>query len=245
MTAVLTPPSQQVPPLPWRSRQLVVAVLLVVAVVAALVVVALVSRHGNDSGTGNTHGSGVPATQTRDLPAFTELDLAGTNAVTVQVGSPQSVRVTADDNLVDNVTTNVRSGALVIGEVGSWSTKSPMRVDVTIPSLDRVALTGTGTITVSGVSAIGFTAELKGTGTVVAAGSADRLTAVLSDSGTLALSGLVARDVTARLDGTGTIRVTATSSLDADLGGTGAIVYSGNPPIVTKNIAGTGSITAG
>ena len=43
----------------------------------------------------------------------------------------------------------------------------------------------------------------------------------------------------------GTIRVTATSSLDADLGGTGAIVYSGDPPTVTKNIAGTGSITAG
>lgn len=222
-----------------------VAVLLVVAVVAGLVVVALVSRDSDDSETGSAHGSGVPATETRDVPAFTALDLAGTNAVTVRVGSPQSVRVTADDNLLDNVTTTVRSGALVIGEVGSWTTRSPMRVDVTVPSLDRVALTGTGTITVAGVSAIGFTAELEGTGTVVAAGSADRLTAVLSDSGTLALSGLVARDVTARLDGTGTIRVTATSSLDALLSGTGAILYSGNPPTVTKNVAGTGAITAG
>lgn len=243
MTAVLTPPSQRAPSPPRRSRSLIV--LLVVAVIAALVVVAFASRDSDDSVTGTTRGSGVSATETRDLPAFTELDLAGTNAVTVKVGSPQSVQVTADDNLLDNVTTNVRNGGLVIDEVGSWSAKSPMRVDVTVPSLDRVALTGTGTITVTGVSANGFTAELKGTGTVVAAGSADRLTAVLSDSGTLALSGLVARDVTARLDGTGTIRVTATSSLDATIGGTGAIVYSGNPPTVTKNVAGTGSITAG
>lgn len=222
-----------------------VAVVLVVAVIAALVVVVLGSRHSDDSATGNAHGSGAPATETRDLPAFTELELAGTNAVTVHVGSPQSVRVTADDNLLHNVTTTVRSGALVIGDVGSWTTKSPMRVDVTIPSLDRVALTGTGTITVTGVSATGFTAELTGTGTVEAAGSADRLTAVLSDSGTLALTDLVARDVTARLDGTGTIRVTATSSLDANLTGTGAIVYSGNPPTVTKTVAGSGSINAG
>jgi hypothetical protein len=43
----------------------------------------------------------------------------------------------------------------------------------------------------------------------------------------------------------GTIRVTATSSLDADLSGTGAIVYSGNPATVTKSVAGTGAITAG
>jgi hypothetical protein len=218
--------------------------LLVGAVIAALVV-ALVSRDSDDSATSSTRGSGVPATEARELPAFTALDLAGTNAVTVQVGSPQSVRVTADNNLLDKVTTTVRSGALVVGEVGSWSTKSSMKVDVTIPSLDRVTLTGTGTITVTGVSARDFTAELNGTGTVVAAGSADRLTAVLSDSGTLALSGLVARDVTARLEGTGTIRVTATSSLDADLRGTGAIVYSGNPPTVTRSIAGTGAITAG
>ena len=72
-----------------------------------------------------------------------------------------------------------------------------------------------------------------------------RLTAALPGTGTLALSGLVARGVTARMDGTGTIRVTATSSLDADLRGTGAIVYSGNPPTVNKSIAGTGSISAG
>lgn len=221
-----------------------VAVVLV-AVISALVVVALVSRDSEDSVTGHARGSGVPATETREVPAFTGLELAGTNTVTVQVGSPQSVRVTADDNLLDKVTTTVQGGDLVIDDVGSWTTKSPMRVVVTTPSLDRVALSGTGTITVTGVSATGFTAELSGSGTVVAAGSADRLTGVLPGSGTLALSGLVARDVTARLDGTGTIRVTARSSLDADLGGTGAIVYAGNPSKVTRNIGGTGSISAG
>src|SRR5690242_16995758 len=56
MTLVLTPPTRQVPPPPWRRRRLMVAVLLVAAVVA-LAAIALVSRHGDASGTGNTRGS--------------------------------------------------------------------------------------------------------------------------------------------------------------------------------------------
>jgi hypothetical protein len=41
------------------------------------------------------------------------------------------------------------------------------------------------------------------------------------------------------------IQVTATTSLDAAVPGTGAIIYSGNPSQVTTSITGTGTIARG
>ena len=45
--------------------------------------------------------------------------------------------------------------------------------------------------------------------------------------------------------GSGLIQVIATTSLDASVPGTGAIIYSGNPPQVTTSVTGTGTVTRG
>jgi hypothetical protein len=46
------------------------------------------------------------------------------------------------------------------------------------------------------------------------------------------------------VSGSGTVFVTATESLDASVPGTGTIIYAGNPLDITRNISGTGTITA-
>lgn len=222
---------------PWQRIGLV-ALVGVVAVAAIVVFVDLAVRNDGDS----TRGSGVAATENRELAPFATVELAGANAVTVRVGPPQSVAVTADDNLVDHVTTTVRSGSLFIADYGSFTTETPMTVAVSVPSLDGVTLSGSGTVTVEGVTGTDFIADLSGTGTLEVSGTVDRLTAVLSASGRVELQGLVAKDVIARLEGTGEINVHATSTLDATLTGTGSIVYSGSAFVTTHN-TGTGSIT--
>jgi hypothetical protein len=180
-------------------------------------------------------------TEGRTVAPFTGVELAGANTVVVHVGAPQSVEVTGDDNLVDRITTVVRDGRLVVDDIGSFTTKARMSVDVSVPSLDRVELSGAGTVTVDGVASDDFRAELGGEGTLVVSGTAERLTAPLAGSGTLDLHDLVATDGTAQLDGTGTIRVHATSTLDATLTGTGTILYGGEPT-VTIHTTGTGTV---
>src|SRR5690242_14653718 len=59
-------------------------------------------------------GSGHAAVQTRSLPPFDAVDLAGANNVVVRVGPRQSVVVHADDNLLGRVKTSVRSRTLLI-----------------------------------------------------------------------------------------------------------------------------------
>jgi hypothetical protein len=239
---VLSPPVHD---RPASSRRIgLLAVVAVVAVAAVVVFVGLAVRDDGVSSSG-TVGSGVAVTEYRELEPFSRVELAGANIVMVRVGPAQSVAVTADDNLVDHVTTTVRSGSLLIADdVGSFSAKTPMMVTVSLPSLDGVTLSGSGAFTVEGVSGTDFIADLSGSGTMKASGTVDHLTAVLSSSGTVDLQDLVARSVIARLEGTGVMNVHATSTLDATLTGTGSIVYSGSP-VVTTHDTGTGSITGG
>ncbi len=223
---------------PGRGWLLAVAAALVVA--AVVVVLATADRRGAPS-VSSAVGSGVSVTDPREVVSFTSVELAGANTVVIHVGAPLSVAVTGDDNLVGRVTTVVRGGRLVIDNAGSFTTKAPMHVAVSVPSLDDVVLGGAGTVTVDGVTGGDFGAELVGDGTLVASGTVHGLTAVLAGGGTLDLHDLVATDATAQLDGAGTIRVHATSTLDATLTGTGTILYRGDPTVTMRN-TGTGTV---
>jgi hypothetical protein len=215
-----------------------------VVLLLALAIALFVVRSPNDT-SGTAGGSGHAVTVQREVAPFTAVDLAGTNTVIVHAGRPQSVAVTADDNLVDRVTTTVHNGRLVIGDRGSFTTKATMIVVVSVPSLTGASVreSGTGTVTVDGVGADSFVADLSGDGTLTVSGTAVRVRALLSASGTLDAGDLAARHAVVRLDGTGTVEVNATATVDATLTGTGTILYRGSP-VVTSHVTGEGTVTA-
>ena len=189
-------------------------------------------------------GSGVPATQTRQVAAFNSVELAGANNVVIRVGEKQSVVVKADDNLLNRVTTTVNSGALVIGNTpGNLTAKSPMSVEVTVPSLNALALTGSGNVIVSGLKTESLTATLSGSGNLFASGTATSVDVTVSGSGNARLTQLAADSAHAVVSGFGAIFITATRSLDASVTGSGTIVYAGNPENVAKSVTGSGTIT--
>lgn len=190
------------------------------------------------------HGSGVATTSVRAVGRFTGVELAGVGTVVVRRG-PTRVSVSGDDNIVPLVTTRVVGGTLVIGEQpGSFSTRSPLVVDVRAPSLEATILSGSGTLEAHGVAAGAFEARVSGAGTLTVDGDAGALTAAVSGTGTARLERLVARDAHVVLSGVGSAHVYATHSLDASLEGTGSIVYGGNPPLVSKRVTGLGSVAA-
>ncbi len=153
--------------------------------------------------------------------------------------------VHADSNLLRYVTTRVVAGTLVIGTTGSFTTRSPMTVEVRVPSLAEVTLSGSGEISVNGIDAPLLAVSLPGSGAVDASGTVTRLDVTLDGSGLAQLTSLVARDVHAVVSGSGLIRVTATASLNAAVPGTGAIYYGGNPPQVTSSVTGSGTVARG
>ncbi len=195
------------------------------------------------SSSSTTTGSGIPATQTRHLPRFASVELAGSNNVVVRVGEKQAVVVRADDNLLARVTTKVQAGTLVVANTpGSFATKSPMSVVVTVPTLNALILSGSGNVVATGIHADALTVTLPGSGTFTGSGDAARLDVTVGGSGTVQFTRLVANTVRALVSGSGSIFVTATKSLDASVSGSGSILYTGGPSDVTKNVTGTGAI---
>ena len=229
-----------------RHRWLLVIVL---SLIAAAVAVGLLIQFDAFGGSSNStiEGSGVAATQMRDVAPFESVELAESNNVVIRAGEKQAVLVRADDNLVDSVTTEVHNGKLVIGnKAGNFTTKTPMRVVVTVPSLTALTLAGSGNIVVRGINTHDLAVTLSGSGKLTGSGTTTKLNASISSSGSgsVLFERLVADDVHAVLSGSGSIVVTATKSLDAAVPGLGSIVYAGNPPSVTKSVTGMGSITA-
>jgi hypothetical protein len=243
--AISSPPRRAGQAVPDRQRTLVSALILalVAVLVLATIVVVLLVRGGSPSS--GIQGSGVVATQSRALPRFSRLDLAGSTNVTVVAGGRQSVAVRADSNLIRHVTTHAVAETLVIGTTGSFTTRSPMTVQVSVPSLAAVTLSGSGEISVSKIEAARLTVALPGSGVLYASGTATRLDVTLGGSGLAQLSNLVARDAHAAVTGSGLIRVTATAKLNATVSGSGAVIYGGNPSQVTRNVTGTGAVIAG
>jgi hypothetical protein len=229
---------------PAQNRNLIPIAALIAALGLAMIGVALLVHRGGSSSSG-VQGSGIAATQTRNVAAFSSLELAGSNNVTVTVGHPQSVVVRADSNLISHVTTQVANGTLVIGDTGSFSARSPMSVEVSVPSLTALNLSGDGQISVTGINAPQLTVTVSGSGQVAAAGTATRLDVTLSGDGEAQLGQLVAQDVQAVVSGSGLIEVTATTSLNAAVPGDGEIVYGGSPSQVTTSVTGTGTVTRG
>lgn len=231
---------------PVASHTMALTVLAVVLALGMVAGVALLVRSVIDQGDPAltmVRGSGVPAAETRDLPAFTKVELSGSNTVAVRVGRPQSVTVRADDNLLSLVTTAVRAGTLRIGERAGYSAEGPMSVTVAVPAMTAVTLSGSGTLTVRGVRGPSLTVDLPGSGTVRAVGKVGLVTATLAGSGNLELQNLVARAANARIDGSGQIRVHVTRSLVAVVSGSGVVRYSGDPQAVVDRVTGSGSVT--
>jgi hypothetical protein len=237
-----TAPFRPAPTRPARRLSgLALLVGLASAVALVAIVVALLSAEDDHSGT--TKGSGVAASETRTVPRFAAVDLAGTSELTVQVGRPQQVVVRADDNLIDQVLTEVHAGVLVVSDRGSFTSVSPMSVVVTVPALRSATLSGTGQLVVTGVAADTFTARLPGTGSLVASGRADRVDASVSGDGALDLSSLLATDATVTVQGTGSVEVHVSGSLEATVSGTGSVLYTGHPDSVTRTVTGVGSVS--
>jgi hypothetical protein len=190
-------------------------------------------------------GSGKKAAEARKVPAFSGIEFPGSGKVEYRVGSPQSVRIETDDNLLSRVETTVVDGKLRVSFKGSVSTRIGLNVAVVAPACRAAELSGSGNIRISGLKEERFDAVISGSGDLAARGEAAETHAVVSGSGNMNLSKLATRDANAQVSGSGEIRLAPTMSLDAQITGSGNIRYLREPNKIRRDITGSGSVTKG
>jgi hypothetical protein len=187
-------------------------------------------------------GSGKKASEVRKVGPFHGLDLAGSGEVEYRIGSPQSLRIETDDNLLSHVETVVKNGTLRIGYKGNTSSRIGLKVTIVAPACDSVVVSGSGNVRVSGMKESNLTAAITGSGNLAAAGSASKVSAEVSGSGSIDLRQLKSSSADTVVTGSGNIRIGPARALNATISGSGNISYQGSPNPRSSRISGSGTV---
>jgi hypothetical protein len=189
-------------------------------------------------------GQGSTVTETRDLPAFTQVETAGTTTIRMVYGAAQKVETKAYANLLPFLETTVSNGVLRIGyKTNTLIQNDNSEVTITIPSLSAIRSFGTSSIQATGnFNSPTLEIRVSGTGEVQLQDMQARMTRVISTgTGRIRAYGLQTGKADIQQSGTGNTEITVMEELKARLSGTGNIYYKGNPRLDVR-MEGTGNI---
>jgi len=214
---------------------------------------------------------GVSADETseemRALDTFTSIRNKGSFEVYVTVGEEQSVKVTADSDIIDKVETEVRGDTLHIelernNNWRGYRNIDVLRVDITVQNLEAVRVDGSGDYEVRGLTGGDFKANVNGSGDIdLIDAKADRLSIDIKGSGDVEASGECntlevevkgSGDVSGRkmscksgdisIMGSGDVDATLNESVDVGIMGSGDVTVWGKPEKVKSRSMGSGDV---
>jgi hypothetical protein len=190
-----------------------------------------------------TKGSGQVVTETREVSGFTKVELSGSAELTIEKTGTESLSISAEDNLLPQLTSDVSGDALILGTKPNTSIlpTKPITYSVTVKDLTGIAVSGSGTVRVSNLMTNSLTTKISGSGTITASGAVNDQDVDISGSGRYQAEQMTSKAVKAQISGSGTASVLAADLLDVKISGSGTLTYSGNPQ-VTQEISGSGKL---
>lgn len=212
----------------------------------------------------NVVGDGSLVTEDRPVPGAARVMLALPASLNIKVGTPASLHLEGEENLLPHVVSEVDDGLLVLG-IAEGVSLTPTRVihlELTVPGLRALSAMSLGHITAPALSATTFTIDSLSRGNItierldaerletrvtssgevrVVAGKVGHHQLALLDRGSFTATGLETATTKAALTGSGNAWLWVTDTLDVTLRSSGSVRYRGTPT-VTQDDTGTGSV---
>ncbi|HAQ21684.1 MAG TPA: hypothetical protein DCR40_21005 [Prolixibacteraceae bacterium] len=207
--------------------------------------------------------------QTRKVDPFTEISLRISANVHLEQGAKQNLEIVAKPSTLDEIITEVKDGKLIIRFPNKdyfWRTFQPgeITIYITTPEINGLgvsgsgdiiaedeiktktldmAVSGSGNIKLSELSAERVKSVISGSGDIIVAGktTAQDLSVNISGSGNFKGLDFSSDDVTVKIAGSGNVGVEANKNLYVRLAGSGNVTYKGKP-MIDQSIAGSGSV---
>ncbi|MCB0628273.1 MAG: head GIN domain-containing protein [Saprospiraceae bacterium] len=207
-------------------------------------------------------GEGPVVKRTLDLDDFSAIRLTNNAKVYIRQGSPQSVEVEAQENIIDNLKREVSDDAWTIGFDRSVRRYDGMKVYITLPSLRGLRVSGSGSITsesrftgvedmdvsISGsgdirleVESASIDSHISGSGNIKLRGTTGRHEVHISGSGNVEAYELNSESCKVQISGSGDCDVDVREDLEVRISGSGDVNYKGRPRISSR-ISGSGDI---
>jgi Putative auto-transporter adhesin, head GIN domain len=190
-------------------------------------------------------GKGDIVTQERAVSGFTRVKITGSTDVEIVPGTSYRVIVSDYENLVNEVETSISGNELRVGYSRNvWVTRGNSKVTITMPTLNGVAVDGSGNFNISGpyTGIAYFSADISGSGNINMYNfPAEEANVHISGSGDVRGFGLTCNKAKVQVNGSGKTEITVNTLLDVRINGSGDVYYKGNAS-VNASINGSGKV---
>lgn len=217
---------------------------------------------GISSCQGDLTGEGESVTEVRNVDVFNSIELDANAEVLLTQGPAQLMRVEGQRNILDVLTTEVRRGMLQVNTDRSLGEHNPVRLFITVPSVEALTINGSGAINgqnmmnaedlrleLNGSGEINLQTQarslqgiLQGSGDIKLRGSSNELIVNIGGSGDVQAFDLVTERAEVVINGSGDCEVNARNTLKAVVNGSGDIRYRGEPADRQFSMQGSGNI---
>jgi hypothetical protein len=187
-------------------------------------------------------GSGTARTERRPVSEFAEVQISGSMTLELTSGSPPAVEVTADDNLLPLIATEVNARRLVVRVTKEIAPRTNIVVRASTPEIEGIVASGASVVNARGVKTDDLDVSTTGSAKVRLEGEARRFDALISGAAWIDASALRSHTARIRVSGSGAIDVFVTGELEVDVSGSGSVRYAGNPLKVRQKVSGSGTV---
>ncbi|RZM05963.1 MAG: DUF2807 domain-containing protein [Pedobacter sp.] len=189
--------------------------------------------------------SGDNTTETRSVRDFTGVKSSGANDVHITYGTEFKVTLKGSDNLIPYFKTEIIGNTLHLGYERVNVRRDDIEIFVTLPSIEYVSLSGSGSVDIYGAfpAVAFFDLSISGSGEVeIEDGfNANETVVRISGSGEADLERLTTKHAEVHISGSGDAKLNIQDTLKARISGSGKVYYKGSPQIDSQ-ISGSGKL---
>lgn len=211
------------------------------------------------------NGNGNVTTEQRHVNRADRIKSYGSFDIVIVQGTTTSLKVEADENLMQYIVTENRDGALIVKARDNYNLRSdnPIKITVTTNELEEIEAAGSGNvrgegkftgrdhlkISVAGTGNVDLNvntpeidSHIAGTGNITLSGETRDSKIDIAGMGDYNAENLMSEEVEIHIAGSGNTRVYAENKLEVHIAGSGDVFYKGNAN-VSQDIAGSGKIS--
>jgi hypothetical protein len=188
---------------------------------------------------GCVQGQGPVTSETREVGAFSRIEATAGIRIVVHIGPSEAVEVSAQENLLPVIATDLRGDTLSIEASEDFTTLEPVTITVVVPALDGITLSGGSQAVIDGLDGESLELRIRGGAQVTAAGSVDSVGLDAGGGAMASLEDLSARVATVSMDGGAAATLTASGEVSGTAAGGSRLTVLGDAVVSVEESPGS------
>ncbi len=191
---------------------------------------------------GGVQGSGNTKTETRSVTGFKEVKAENAVNLEITVQKDFALTIEADDNLLEQIKTEVSGNTLKISTKDSISAKNKIKIKISMPELTDLDISGASTANISAAKTDSIKLNASGASKIKIDGEVKSLDATANGASGIDAENLKVENTKANSSGASNMTVSPTGELDAEASGASSVIYTTEPKNIKQNASGASTI---